>query len=391
MKILHLNHFGSSVGGVECYISDVSSMLATVGHESRLISFAKEDPDSLMPGTVQVAASHIESVLAGLGQVIVDWRPDVAYLHAVYQARIVQWIAEKLPTVAYVHGAYLVCPGFAQFLRASGRVCPYSATPHCLIRAQTERCCFGRNPLRHWHRLREVQSFIAIYRRLRILVGSRFMQGLLQRNNLPQGKIDILAPFLVEDPPPKETAITNRDTIAFAGRLTPDKGLPDLIRALSAIHRPWRLLVAGDGAGRTECDKLIAQLGIGDRVRFLGWLARPKLAQLYRESSFLVVPSLLPESFGRVGPEAATHGRAAVAFEAGGVSDWLVDGVTGYLVPPGDTSRLSDRIERLLDSPARQVEMGEQARALALAKWGSSRHADELIGHLLSVQSDRSN
>lgn len=390
MRILQLNHFGSGIGGAECYISDVSSALAAAGHASRLVSLAEEDPSGLMANTVQVRGSRAEAVMAGIERAMLDWQPDVAYVHAVYQPSIVRWIAERLPTVAYVHGAYLVCPGYAQYLRKSGRVCPHAAGLHCLLHAHTQRCCFGRNPLRHWRRLRQVRSFIAIYSRLPMLVGSHFMRELLQRNRVPTERVSVLAPFLIAAPPPAATAATSHDTILYAGRLTPDKGLPGLMRALSGVRQAWKLMVAGDGEGRAQCERLADQLGIRQRVQFVGWLDRAKLAQLYREGSFVVLPSLLPESFGRVGPEAATYGRPAVAFDVGGVRDWLVDGVTGYLVPPGDIGLLADRIAHLLESPARQAEMGQQARALALAKWSSSRHVEELIGHLLAAWGDKS-
>jgi len=387
MKILHFNHCGFNAGGVEAYIADVSRALAAAGHECRLLSFAAEDTSQLMPGAVSVGATQTKLVLANIQREIADFRPDVAYIHAVYEPEIARWVADQLPTVAYVHSPYLICPGYAQFLRRSRRICPHPASPNCLLLAQTERCCFGRNPLGHRRRLRQVRAFVTIYQHLSILVGSRFMQELLQRNKLSKERTNVLAPFLIPAPPPEATAITSYDTIVYAGRLTPEKGLPCLVRALSLVPRRWRLLVAGDGPGRAECERLAADLGIGARISFLGWLAGPKLAQVYGDSSFLVVPSLWPEPFGRVGPEAATYGRATVAFDVGGVSDWLVDGITGYLVPPSDISLLSERITSLLGSPAQQVEMGRQARTLALDKWSSAKHVDGLVKHLLAARS----
>ena len=141
MRILHFNHYGSNAGGAEGYIADVSAALAAAGHVSRLVSFAAEEASQLMPGAVPVGGGHIGSVLARIQREITDFRPDAAYLHAVYEPKVVQWIADRLPAVAYVHGPYPVCPGYAQFLRQSSRVCPYSAGPGCLLRAQTEQCC----------------------------------------------------------------------------------------------------------------------------------------------------------------------------------------------------------------------------------------------------------
>jgi glycosyltransferase involved in cell wall biosynthesis len=386
MRILHFNQFGSNAGGAEGYVADVSVALAMAGHASRLVSLSPNESGELMPGTVQAAGSHIRDALAGIERAIADFRPDVAYVHAVYEFALVQWIARRLPTVAYVHSPYLVCPGYAQYLRTSSRVCPFSAGLGCLIRAQTERCCFGRNPIRHWRRLHKVRSLIATYQGLDILVGSRFMQALLERNHLNAGRIHILAPFLVDAPPTETAAAPDHKTILYAGRIVFEKGLSHLIRALASVRQEWRLVVAGDGEGRAGCESLARDLGVAERICFLGWLDRPRLGRIYRDSSFAVIPSLWPEPFGRIGPEAATHGRAAIAFDVGGVSDWLVDGATGYLVPPGDTHVLNERIRYLLDSPARQIEMGRQAREMALERWSSAEHADQLLRHLLAAQ-----
>ena len=129
MRILHFNHHGANVGGVEGYIADVSSALAAAGHDSQLVSFAAEDPDKLMPGTIQVAASQTESILAGVGRVVADFQPDVAYVHSVYDPDVIQWIFGRLPSVAFVHGPYLVCPGYALYLRKSSRVCTRRRAP----------------------------------------------------------------------------------------------------------------------------------------------------------------------------------------------------------------------------------------------------------------------
>ena len=208
------------------------------------------------------------------------------------------------------------------------------------------------------------------------------MKELLQRNNFPARQVDVLAPFLVEDDSSQSIPIRTHNTILFVGRIVPEKGLTYLMRALSSVRKEWRLLVAGDGEERSHCESLAEELGVSGQIRFLGWVDEHELARLYDDSSFVVVPSLWPEPFGRVGPEAATRGRAAVAFDTGGVSDWLVDSVSGYLVPPGDLGLLSERVNSLLDSHAQQVEMGQQARVLAFAKWNSIDHVNHLITHL---------
>jgi glycosyltransferase involved in cell wall biosynthesis len=102
---------------------------------------------------------------------------------------------------------------------------------------------------------------------------------------------------------------------------------------------------------------MIRDLGIGDRVTFLGRLSVEELARLYNEHEVLVSPSLY-EGFGLPAAEAQACGTPVVATTAGAFPEVVGDGVTGMLVPPGDAPALADAIEALLRDPARRVAMG---------------------------------
>ncbi len=102
---------------------------------------------------------------------------------------------------------------------------------------------------------------------------------------------------------------------------------------------------------------MIRDLGIGDRVTFLGRLSVEELARLYNEHEVLVSPSLY-EGFGLPAAEAQACGTPVVATTAGAFPEVVGDGVTGTLVPPGDARALADAIEQLLRDPARRMAMG---------------------------------
>ena len=391
MRILHLNQYSSRRGGIESYIAEVAVALQTYGHEAPLIAFAPEDAgESILTTTFAPAPdwpSPIDAAADVFDNVIAKFRPDVAYLHGVYHPGIVNLIAGRLPTVAYVHAPYVVCPGSAQYLYRRAAICPHRAGLICLLNAQTENCCWGHNPIKHIQFLSRVKSFTHAYEQVgAVLVGSGFMRQLLMRGGISADQISILPPVLLE-----ESAVSTPDaghsrTVLYVGRLVREKGLRQLIEALASIEAEWDLIVAGDGPDRETCETLAAQKGIADRVRFVGWRSASEIDTLYNHCACVALPSLWPEPFGRVGPEAFSHGRPVVAYDSGGVSSWLDHGVSGYLVPYGNIALLRDGLQALLNSASLRRQMGQHAREKALSEWSVQAHIQRLLDVFHRVQ-----
>ena len=123
----------------------------------------------------------------------------------------------------------------------------------------------------------------------------------------------------------------------FAGRMTPLKGGHVLIaaaaRATRLLGRPVRIIMAGDGPQKEAWRSLAASLGVPARADGVG--RSEDRARVYGRGLLVAVPSLWPEPFGLVGLDAASLGRPAVAFDVGGIREWLTDGLNGRLVEPG--------------------------------------------------------
>jgi glycosyltransferase involved in cell wall biosynthesis len=102
---------------------------------------------------------------------------------------------------------------------------------------------------------------------------------------------------------------------------------------------------------------LAGTLGIAESVTFLGECE--SMSELYLRSSVLVIPSVWPEPFGLVGPEAMAHGVPVVAFEVGGIPEWLNHGKGGFLVEPKDIAKMAERIQFLIDNPELARRVGQ--------------------------------
>jgi glycosyltransferase involved in cell wall biosynthesis len=142
--------------------------------------------------------------------------------------------------------------------------------------------------------------------------------------------------------------------------------------------------IVGDGALGTELADRTRTLGIGDRVHWLGHLPQPRLVDLYRRATALVVPST-DEGLGLVAVEAQLCETPVVGFESGGLTDTVQHDRTGILVPPGNVDALAAALDGLLDRPDRGSDLGRAGRMVALAGFAPESAARRYAGIYRSV------
>jgi D-inositol-3-phosphate glycosyltransferase len=173
--------------------------------------------------------------------------------------------------------------------------------------------------------------------------------------------------------------------LVFVGRLERLKGGEVALRAFAAVaerHRDVRLLVLGEDsrdAGESEKQRLLAlarELGIVERVDFLGSVPQARLPRYYSAAEACLMPSY-SESFGLVGLEAQACGCPVVVSATAGLGSVVRDDVTGYIVSGDDPAVYADRTARLLDDPALSRQMGRRGHLLA-QRFSWSRTADRL-------------
>jgi starch synthase len=172
------------------------------------------------------------------------------------------------------------------------------------------------------------------------------------------GGVDIPEEVGSEDEPPH---------ILFAGRLSPEKGVLDLLAAANGLP----LVVVGDGPLRREVPQAT------------GFLPHDELGRHYARAAVVACPSRR-EGYGVVAAEAMAHGRPVVASAVGGLLDLVSDERTGLLVPPGHVGALRAALERLLADPALRRRLGEAGRERARAElaW------DVVVGRTLEAYQD---
>jgi len=137
--------------------------------------------------------------------------------------------------------------------------------------------------------------------------------------------------------------------ILFVGRLEKWKGVDVLLRAFAQLRvASCELRVVGDGSQREHLEQLTRDLGIADRVEFLGYIPSNTLAQYYAESEIFCGLSR-SEALGNVFLEAQAAGCAVIGTTVGGIPDIIEHEKTGFLVAPGNIDAAASAIKRILE------------------------------------------
>ncbi|WP_172196256.1 N-acetyl-alpha-D-glucosaminyl L-malate synthase BshA [Saccharibacillus qingshengii] len=155
-----------------------------------------------------------------------------------------------------------------------------------------------------------------------------------------------------------EFATPDEKILMHISNFRPVKRVTDVIEVFDRVNRqmPSKLLLVGEGPDMPKVQSKIRELGLEDRVHFLG--KQDEIAQVISLADLLLLPSE-KESFGLVALEAMACGVPTVGSEAGGIPELVEHGVTGYLAPIGDTAAMAVYAVRLLSDPGEKARMRE--------------------------------
>lgn len=388
LRIAVATSVGRKVGGTEHYLDAVIADLA-IDHDIALWCDAEGplDRDEIATGldiTRWIASDiGLDEALAEL----VAWRPDVVYVHALYSPDVERQLLAIGPNILFPHNYLGTCIS-GQKMWATPRPLPCSRRlgAGCLAHFYPHRCG-GLNPVRMLYDFQRASRRAALLPRYHaVLTTSAHMREEMIRNGASADRT-FTPPYVALDPRDQlrpdvaQNAVGNpvaalragsgdRDRLLFVGRMHFLKGgsvlLAALVEAARLLDRPLHLTMAGDGPDRADWERQAAALrGPSNRVTvdFKGWLRSAELLRCFSSADLLVVPSVWPEPFGIVGPQAGSAGLPAAAFDAGGISEWLTDGVNGHLAraDPPSADGLAKAIALCLADPVHYARLSAAA------------------------------
>lgn len=388
MRILLANDGFGNAGGVQNYLDAVAGGLVSRGHE---LAFVHRDaaPTLSAAGATRNLPqfSVARDGIAFAVDRIARWAPDICFSHNMDMLDVDRALIAQWPVVKFLHGYSGTCiGGQKRFGFPVAQPCDRRFGPACLA-LYAPRHCGELRPrvlVRHYRWAREQHGLLPRYRTL--VVASEHMKREFVQNGVAPSHIHVnpLFPTHSERPdgrPRQASAFPDGWTVAFVGRMTVLKGGDLLIDAIAEaaarLGRTIRLLLIGDGPQRTVWERRAAERNVPFTA--YGWLNGDARWNALRQATLLALPSSWPEPFGLVGLEAGALGIPVVAFDVGGVREWLRPGVNGILAAanPPRASAFADALAEVLGRGDLLEAMRSNAPAVA-ADMSLAHHLDRL-------------
>jgi glycosyltransferase involved in cell wall biosynthesis len=358
VRILHVyKDYPPILGGIENHVRLLAEGQAGRGHAVTALVTNPAGIKTLIAderGVRVIRAGRLATVASTPLSVALPWhllreRPDVVHLHFPYPVgETSEWVLRR--------GRATVLTYHSDVVRQASILRFYRPVLLRVLRA-VDAIVIGSPPMRGSAYLAEHQAKLHLV-----------PYGIpLERFRDARGSLDLPA----SDQP---------HTLLFVGRLRYYKGLDWLIRALPRI--PARLLVVGIGPMEQEWRGLAAEMGVAERITWLGEVPDAGLPALYHAADLFVLPaSHASEAFGLVQVEAMAAGLPVVCTELGtGTSYVNRDGETGRVVAPRDADALAAAINGLLAAPGLRARMSAAARARVAAEFSLDAMVDRMLG-----------
>ncbi len=396
------------VGGSHISAHHLARALVAAGVELRVLSLTRDGrrvdgtPDGVSVFRVPVGGPARPPWLAELDWVyrevrrqtlrfLPEFQPDL--IHA-YSGRAVPGVAAAArrvgrPFVATVNSPYLLC-ATAQGTDGSGRDC-LGCRGRNRLRAIMAQWggpdSYGRIPAALYWLFSHPHMFYlrrSLQRARLLLPISHGVARDLTRLGHPSARIRVVHDVITVPPrvdrvsPSTVGFPSTASVLMYAGRLVENKGVQEALRVMPALPGT-AMLVIGRGPYESSLRRQAAELGLADRVRFLGFVPNEALGRYYAAATAVVMAGTFYETLGRMLMEACAHGVPVIGRRVGGIPDVIEDGRNGFLLDGRDPDELRTRIEAILASPGLARQLGEYGRAKMAREFSPEASARALI------------
>jgi len=397
MEILQINKFHYLKGGAEKYCFELSSMLEAGGNP--VTHFSMQHPQNFPSDHGEYFVSELDfdrifsvrEKAAAAGRIIYSFeakrklsslltvrKPHIAHLHNIYHQlspSILHALADAgVPSVLTAHDYKLVCPNY--LLYNEDHICEkcgggrfYNALfTRCLRKSFLSGIILTAEM--YLHRVLGTYGILK-----KIIAPSRFLLEKLAESGYPRHKLIHVPNFVHRIP--ESPAPAGGNYIAYIGRLSREKGIGTLIRAVSEL-RSTELLIAGSGPSGDSLKKLCNSLG-AENVSFVGHLSGDEVVRFISGAKFVIIPSEYYENCPLSILETMALGKPVIGAAIGGIPELIDDGVDGILFDAGNVEELRSQISRLSDDAKLSVSMGRTARQKISDSYNKEVHYQRIM------------
>lgn len=329
----------------------------------------------------------VKKTLLLLGDFLVETQAEIAHFHDCFDPRIVRSISKDRPVFLTAHTVAPTCPSSAR-LTKDFKPCTYQSGWKCLWHQRTLGCLdFLKSDLHRAHAIGEfIQKYKALRRHVRTIFSiSDYVTHVLLREGWDPLQVQYL-PNPVDEPHAEPLPDAPKNLLVFAGRLTPLKGLEDLLRALPLIaSTDWTLWVCGDGPERGRLEDLVVELSLSERVRFWGRTSPQETARIVASASAVIAPNRGPEAFGLTVAEACAQGIPVIVSKVPALNELVSENKSGFLFEAGNSQDLAVQIDRVLKNPNEAKAFAAKARNDMGDRFSLGRHVELSLKHYQSA------
>lgn len=397
MKVLLVNKFFFLKGGAETSFFDTAEVLTKKGHE--VIFFSMAHPANFESTYAKYFVSRVDfentgswlqQIEASL-RILYSWearenldellkaeKPDIVHLHNIHHQispSILHTLKKyNLPTVMTLHDYKMVCPSWYLAIRnkpcercAKGKYY-HSVLTKCHKNSLTKSTLVCLESYLHHKILKSYQNICTFICPSKFLIRKIMEMGF-------RGNLIYLPNFVMADRIQPVYKSENKSVVYF-GRISSEKGLRTLIRAVKSL--PIKLQILGSGLIMKDLINVTEKEKISN-VEFLGYLKRENLWEKIGNSMFTICPSEWYENNPISVLESFACGKPVIGSRIGGIPELVKENETGFLFNPGDMNELREKIECLLKTPENIIRMGMNARKLVESELSPEKHYCRLI------------
>lgn len=387
MRILHITDDYGFTGGIQSYLKQLSGLLEKRGHTSEIYSPSKGQ---------ETVSSHLSRWISfknyfAVKRIIACFEPDILHGHSV-SMRIspLPFLAAKknhIPVAMTVHDFGLVCPRKWMVYRDK-RPCRYGFGFRCLV----SNCPSSKSARIYmpYHNLRWLK--IALHR---FMLRNWVHTFICPSNTLSQWMKDSLhvdnavyIPNFVESKLLHQGNFQNDFHLLFVGRLSKEKGVACLLRAMPrilSIYPDTFLTIVGDGPERQNLEFLSHSLKMSEHICFAGTIENERLGEYYRKAAVCVLPSLWMENCPISGLEALSFGKPLLGSNIGGIPALIREGKTGFLFRTNDHQDLAEKIGLLIKNKETINAFGDNSISFFKHSFTEEKHYEKMFSLYASL------